>query len=90
MQTRLESFIEAWINVFIGFWINFVGNLVILPMVGFTSLTIHDNFIIGFWFTIISVLRTYAIRRWAQQHLTRLKLAIAAYIRKTWTKLLTE
>lgn len=30
-QTRLGSFIEASVNVFIGFWINFVANLIILP-----------------------------------------------------------
>lgn len=81
MQSRLESFLEALINVFIGFWINFVGNLLILPAVGFTTLTIHDNFIIGFWFTIISVARTYIIRRWAQRYLTAFKIKAAARIR---------
>ncbi|WP_413879001.1 hypothetical protein [Candidatus Aalborgicola defluviihabitans] len=36
-QTRLGSFIEAWINVAIGFAINFVANLVILPSLAFIS-----------------------------------------------------
>ena len=34
-QTRLGSFFEAWINVAIGFGINFAANLLILPMFGF-------------------------------------------------------
>lgn len=31
MQTRLSSFIEALFNVAIGFAINFVANMLILP-----------------------------------------------------------
>ena len=63
-QTRLGSFIEAWVNVFIGFWINFAANLVILPMFGFTGLTLATNFYIGLAYTVVSVARSYVIRRW--------------------------
>lgn len=62
-QTRLGSFIEACINVLIGFWINFFANLVILPMVGF-HITMAQNLYIGLLYTIVSVARSYAIRRW--------------------------
>jgi hypothetical protein len=76
-QTRLGSFIEAWVNVFIGFWINFVANLLILPLFGFTSLTLGTNFIIGLVYTVISVVRSYAIRRWfnARLHAAAERLA---------------
>lgn len=50
-------------NVFIGFWINFAANLVILPLIGF-NITIADNFYIGFLYTVISVARSYVVRRW--------------------------
>lgn len=63
-QTRLGSFVEAWVNVFIGFWINFTANMLILPLFGFTSLTIGTNFLIGMVYTVISVARSYVIRRW--------------------------
>lgn len=82
MQSRLESFIEAWINVFIGFWINFIGNMLILPYFGFTTLTLGANFLIGLAFTVISVSRSYIIRRWAQVHLSRIVKAIAGRITK--------
>jgi hypothetical protein len=62
-QTKLGSFYEALINVFIGFWINFFANLVILPLVGF-HITIGQNFYIGLLYTIVSVARSYVIRRW--------------------------
>lgn len=63
-QTRLGSFIEAWVNVFIGFWINFAANLLILPAFGFTGLTLATNFYIGLAYTVVSVARSYVIRRW--------------------------
>ena len=63
-QTKLGSFIEAWINVLIGFGINFVANMAILPQFGFTSLTWQTNVYIGLLYTIISVARSYVIRRW--------------------------
>jgi hypothetical protein len=62
-QTRLGSFIEAWINVAIGFAINFVANMLILPLIGF-HITAGQNLFIGVLYTIISVARSYVIRRW--------------------------
>lgn len=69
-QTRMSSFIEAWINVLIGFAINFVANLVILPMFGF-NITLEDNLYIGILYTIISVARSYAVRRWFNEYIHR-------------------
>lgn len=77
-QTRLGSLVEALINVAIGFGINFVANLIVLPRFGFTSLTLHDNFLIGLIYTAISVVRSYAIRRWFNQHIVRAAAHIAS------------
>lgn len=62
-QTKKGSFIESWANVVIGFTINFVANLVILPAFGFSTLTAKTNFIIGLIYTVISVVRSYFMRR---------------------------
>lgn len=88
LQTRLESLTEALINIAIGFFINFWGNWFILPLVGFTTLTVKDNFVIGLLFTVISVARQYAIRRWAQQHLRKAKVVVANYLHDLWDKFL--
>lgn len=69
-QTRMSSFIEAWINVLIGFGINFVANLLILPMFGF-NITLEDNLYIGILYTVISVARSYAVRRWFNEYIHR-------------------
>ena len=75
-QTRLGSFIEAWINVFVGFGINYVANLLILPLFGYTP-TLWENFQIGVLFTVVSVARSYVIRRWfnAQLHAAAERMA---------------
>lgn len=62
-QSRLGSFIEAWSNIAIGFGINFTANWLILPMFGFHSLTLGKNFEIGLLYTLISLCRSYFLRR---------------------------
>ena len=75
-QTRLGSFIEAWINVLIGFGINFLANLFIFPLFGF-HITLMDNLYIGILYTIISVVRSYAIRRWFNDYIHRTAVKLA-------------
>ena len=75
-QTRLGSLIEVSINIFIGFWINFVANLVILPLFGF-NVTISDNFLIGFLYTFVSVARSYVVRRWFENKIQQAAMRIA-------------
>ncbi len=62
-QTRLGSLIEVCINILIGFAINWVANMYILPLYGF-AITGGQAFSMGLIFTVISVVRSYVIRRW--------------------------
>jgi hypothetical protein len=64
MQTRLGSVVEAWANIAVGFSINFAANMLILPLFGFTALTLGKNFEIGLLYTLISLARSYVLRRW--------------------------
>lgn len=76
-QTRLGSFIEAWINVAIGFAINFCANLLILPLIGF-HISVGQNLFIGVLYTVISVARSYVIRRWFNARLRETAQRLAA------------
>lgn len=76
-QTRLGSFIEAWINVAIGFAINFCANLLILPLIGF-HISVGQNLFIGVLYTVISVARSYVIRRWFNARLHQAAHSLAA------------
>lgn len=63
MQTRFQSFVESCTNVAIGYFVALASQLLIFPMFGI-SVTIKDNILIGLYFTAISILRSYALRRW--------------------------
>lgn len=63
-QTRLGSSIEAVANIAVGFGVNFAANMTILPLFGFTSLTLRNNFTIGIIYTVISLVRQFILRRW--------------------------
>ena len=62
-QTQLGSFVEAWANIAIGFTINWSANMLILPLFGF-KVTGAQAFGIGVFFTVISLVRSYVLRRW--------------------------
>lgn len=64
MQTRLGSITESLANIAVGFTINYLANLAILPLFGFHSLTAGKNFVIGLLYTVISLMRSYVLRRW--------------------------
>jgi hypothetical protein len=63
MQTRKGSIIEAVANTAIGWGVNFAANLVVLPWFGF-AVTVSDALGIGVVFTVISLARSYVLRRW--------------------------
>ena len=69
-QTKTSSFIEACINVLIGFGINFTANALVLPLVGF-HISVGQNLTLGVIYTAISVTRSYVIRRWFNARIHR-------------------
>lgn len=62
-QTKVESFVESWTNIFIGFPINYAANLAILPWAWDPKNPAMAAFWIGIMFTVISVVRSYFLRR---------------------------
>lgn len=62
MQTKKMSFIESMANIAIGYLIAVLSQIVIFPMFSI-HIPLRDNFLIGVWFTIISLIRSYFLRR---------------------------
>lgn len=62
-QSKVSSFIEALMNVAIGFGINYIANLLIFPLFNM-NISLIDNLWMGMIYTIISIVRSYVIRRW--------------------------
>lgn len=62
MQSKIGSFIESLINILIGFGIALGSQMLIFPLYG-VHLPVHDNIMITVWFTLISIVRSYTLRR---------------------------
>jgi len=62
-QTKVQSFVESLANTSVGFGINYCANLVVLPWFGF-QVSYSQAALMGVVFTVISVVRGYATRRW--------------------------
>jgi hypothetical protein len=62
-QTRLASLAEATINTAIGFVMSVLLSAVVYPLFGF-QVTLAQNLAITAIFTIASIARGYAVRRW--------------------------
>jgi hypothetical protein len=75
-QSRRASMVEAYINIAIGFGINFTANLVFLPLVG-VHVTWSENLWLGAIYTSVSVVRSYVIRRYFNKRLRRAAMRIA-------------
>lgn len=78
-QTRLGSLIETIINTVIGFAINYTANLLIFPLFGF-HIKPGANFVLGLMYTVISVARSYCVRRWFNAKLHAMSQAMASKI----------
>ena len=62
MQTKKQSFIESITNTLVGFVISFASTFLIFPLMGFES-SVGKNIVITLFFTVVSILRGYIIRR---------------------------
>lgn len=63
MQTKKQSLFESSVNVVIGYLVALLSQLVIFPLFGL-DVPFSDNLLIGLWFTIISIVRSYTLRRY--------------------------
>ena len=75
-QSKLGSVYEALVNIVIGFSINWVCNLLILPLFGY-HVSGGQAFKIGLLFTGVSIARQYVIRRWFNGSAARLGARLA-------------
>lgn len=62
MQTRLDSFFEALLNIVIGASLSFIAQYFVFPLYHI-HIKSSENLQITAWFTVISIVRSYVIRR---------------------------
>ena len=64
MQTKIQSALEAVLNVAVGAGVALGSQLVVFPLVGIHGTPMATHITITMWFTLISLVRSYIIRRW--------------------------
>lgn len=70
-QSRLESFVESCLNTASGFVVSLTfWTLVVVP-VWHLPVSMTQNLIITFWFTVLSVARSYVWRRFFNARIHR-------------------
>ena len=63
MQSRTRSLIETLINLFIGLSLSMTSYAILFPLLGLPY-RVSDSVLISVWFTVLSIVRQYVIRRW--------------------------
>jgi len=61
-QSRAMSFLEAFANVVIGYTVAVGTQILIFPMFGLHT-SLSQNLKLGAAFTVVSILRSFALRR---------------------------
>ena len=75
-QSRLGSLIESMMNIAIGYGVALASQIVLFPFFDI-HITLTTNLWIGTWFTAISLVRSYVIRRWFNAKLHKAAMAMA-------------
>ena len=78
-QTKLASFIESLANVIIGYFIGVISQILIFPVYNI-HIPHSQNMSIAVWFAVISLARSYVLRRWFNARLHNLSLKAAEKI----------
>ena len=61
-QSRLMSLVESLANVLVGYGVAVVTQMLVFPLFGL-AVTVTENLLIGLIFTVVSIVRSYALRR---------------------------
>jgi hypothetical protein len=61
-QSRLMSLVESLANVLVGYGVAVATQIVVFPLFGL-AVTVTENLLIGLIFTVVSIVRSYALRR---------------------------
>ena len=61
-QSRLMSLVESLANVLVGYVVAVVTQMAVFPLFSL-AVTVTENLLIGLIFTVVSIVRSYTLRR---------------------------
>lgn len=90
-QSRAMSFVESVVNILVGFGISLGAQIVFLPMLG-VAVSLGQNLIFALIMTVISIARSFLLRRLFEAlHIRRpLTPAMNAVIAERWRQIEQE
>lgn len=71
MQSKRESIFESITSVVIGFFVALASQLVLFPIFDI-HIAFSSNLLMSLYFTIISIIRGYFVRRWFNARIRRI------------------
>ena len=71
MQTKKHSLLESFQNIVVGYAVAILSQVIIFPRFNI-DIPLSDNLLIGCYFSIISIGRSYALRRYHNRKTMRL------------------
>ena len=78
----IAAITEAWAQIVIGFALNFCINLVVLPMLpSHPTIDMSSNWHMGWVYTLVSLVRSYGIRRWLGGPLHNFALRVDEFVK---------
>jgi hypothetical protein len=75
-QSRIGSLIESLMNTSIGYIVALLSQIVIFPLFEI-HIPLSSNLWICAWFTVISLVRSYIIRRWFNARMHKIAMSIS-------------
>lgn len=61
-QSRGWSWVESCMNIAVGYGVALATQLIVFPLMNI-HIPLHDNLVIGAIFTVVSLVRSYLLRR---------------------------
>ena len=72
MQSRWHSLVESVTNIFIGFLVSLLAQVLFFPWFGI-NIPLEDNLALGALFTIVSLVRSYVLRRYFNRKVLKIE-----------------
>jgi hypothetical protein len=77
MQSRWLSFVEAVTNIVVGYGLAVLTQIIVFPFFGLHA-SLGENLAIGGIFTLLSLIRSYVLRRLFDRHRSETHAALLA------------
>lgn len=81
-QSRVESVVEATVNVIIGLTVSMSCNMVAIPAIFNVEITAKQNIAMAVFYTVVSLIRQYILRRYFNRAIGKFDKRLSRFIER--------